>query len=81
RQSVLLQRDERACGLVLVVHHLVVDGVSWRVLLPELRQAAEAAMAGRPAVLPAEECSLVDWSASLKEQVAARRAELPLWQS
>ncbi|WP_199886299.1 non-ribosomal peptide synthetase [Dickeya sp. ws52] len=80
-QAVLLQRDGRACGLVWVVHHLVVDGVSWRVLLPELRQAAEAAMAGQPAVLPAEECSLVDWSASLKGQVAARRAELPLWQS
>ncbi|QOL16780.1 amino acid adenylation domain-containing protein [Dickeya dianthicola] len=80
-QAVLLQRDERACGLVLVVHHLVVDGVSWRVLLPELRQAAEAAMAGQSVALPAEECSLVDWSASLKGQVTARRAELPLWQS
>ncbi|WP_246867222.1 non-ribosomal peptide synthetase [Dickeya sp. CFBP 2040] len=80
-QAVLLQRDDRACGLVLVIHHLVVDGVSWRVLLPELCQAAEAAMAGQLTVLPAEECSLVDWSASLKGQVTARRAELPFWQS
>ncbi|RNM26896.1 amino acid adenylation domain-containing protein [Dickeya undicola] len=80
-QAVLLQRDNRACGLVLVIHHLVVDGVSWRVLLPELRQVAEAAMAGQVAALPAEACSLVDWSISLKGQVAARRAELPFWQS
>lgn len=80
-QAVLLQRDGCACGLVLVAHHLVVDGVSWRVLLPELRQAAEAAMGGQPVVLAAEECSLYDWSASLKGQVAARRAELPFWQS
>lgn len=80
-QAILLQRDGRACGLVLVIHHLVVDGVSWRVLLPELRQAAEAAMAGQPTALLAEECSLFDWSSSLKGQVTARRAELPFWQS
>ncbi|SLM62267.1 MULTISPECIES: amino acid adenylation domain-containing protein [Dickeya] len=79
--AVLLQRAEEACALVLVAHHLVVDGVSWRTLLPELRQAAMAAMAGQSCVLPAESCSLYDWSASLKSQVVARRAELPFWQA
>ncbi|WP_442836460.1 hypothetical protein, partial [Streptomyces sp. JW3] len=32
--------------VVLVVHHLVVDGVSWRILLPDLRAACEAVAAG-----------------------------------
>ncbi len=33
--------------LALVVHHLVMDGVSWRILLPDLRAACEAVAAGR----------------------------------
>lgn len=80
-QATLLQQGQQTFGLVLVVHHLVVDGVSWRVLLDELRQAAEAAMTGTPLVLPAEETSLHDWSDSLLRGVAQRAAELPFWQS
>ncbi|MGC9443286.1 condensation domain-containing protein, partial [Streptomyces sp. WG5] len=34
--------------LLVVVHHLAVDGVSWRVLLPDLRQAWESVAAGEP---------------------------------
>jgi non-ribosomal peptide synthase protein (TIGR01720 family) len=37
--------------LLVVIHHLVVDGVSWRVLVPDLAGAWQAAAAGRrPAV-------------------------------
>ncbi|MGW6789409.1 amino acid adenylation domain-containing protein [Streptomyces chartreusis] len=36
----------RVGRLVLVAHHLVVDGVSWRILLPDLRAACEAAARG-----------------------------------
>jgi hypothetical protein len=31
--------------LLLVLHHLVVDGVSWRVLLADLAQAGDSAAA------------------------------------
>ncbi|MEX0632296.1 condensation domain-containing protein [Serratia ureilytica] len=34
--------------LVLAIHHLVVDGASWRILLDELRQVADSAMQGQP---------------------------------
>jgi amino acid adenylation domain-containing protein/non-ribosomal peptide synthase protein (TIGR01720 family) len=67
--------------LMLVLHHLVVDGVSWRVLLPELRGAAEAAMAGTTPLVAREENSLLDWSHALTAQVPSRRAELPFWQA
>ena len=33
--------------LLVMLHHLVVDGVSWRILLPDLAQAWEAVTAGR----------------------------------
>ncbi len=45
-QAILLQRDGQSLGLVLAIHHLVVDGVSWRILLEELRQVADSAMQG-----------------------------------
>ncbi|MGW2090548.1 AMP-binding enzyme, partial [Streptomyces sp. NPDC001880] len=32
--------------LLLVVHHLVVDGVSWRILMPDLETALNAVVAG-----------------------------------
>nr|WP_211186035.1 non-ribosomal peptide synthetase [Brenneria salicis] len=80
-QAVLLQRENQSSGLVIVIHHLVVDGVSWRVLLPELQQAAEAAMAGMTISLTAETASLHDWSAWLQTNIPQRQAELPFWQS
>ncbi|EHD23287.1 MULTISPECIES: amino acid adenylation domain-containing protein [Brenneria] len=79
--AVLLQRENQSCGLVMVIHHLVVDGVSWRILLPALQQAAEAAMAGQAIALTPETASLHDWSSWLLEDLPRRQAELPLWQS
>jgi non-ribosomal peptide synthase protein (TIGR01720 family) len=37
--------------LLVVIHHLVVDGVSWRVLVPDLAGAWQAAAAGREPVV------------------------------
>ena len=54
-QAILLQRDGQRLGLVLAIHHLVVDGVSWRILLEELRQVADSAMQGRPITLEGDD--------------------------
>ena len=43
--------DVQPGRLLIVVHHLVVDGVSWRILLPDLAAAYDAVAAGeRPAL-------------------------------
>ena len=67
--------------LLLALHHLVVDGVSWRILLPDLQTAWEAATAGRPADLVPTGTSLRRWASLLHEQAATprRTAELPVW--
>ncbi|CAM5247350.1 D-alanine--D-alanyl carrier protein ligase [Streptomyces badius] len=51
---VWLDRGRDRPGMLLwVLHHLVVDGVSWRVLLPDFAEAFEAVAAGRrPALQP-----------------------------
>ena len=38
--------------LLLTIHHLVVDGVSWRILVPDLAAAWKAIAAGRVPALP-----------------------------
>ncbi|MEO5875281.1 MAG: amino acid adenylation domain-containing protein [Streptosporangiaceae bacterium] len=67
--------------LLLCVHHFAVDGVSWRVLLPDLQNAWEAAVADRAAVLPAPGVSLRAWAHRLLAEAhdPDRLAELPHW--
>ncbi|POM24997.1 Tyrocidine synthase 3 [Actinomadura rubteroloni] len=61
--------------LLLAVHHLAVDGVSWRILLPDL---AEAYAGAELAPVPT---SFRHWARTLAAQAGAprRRAELPHW--
>ena len=71
-------RDGR---LLLVVHHLAVDGVSWRILVPDLKAAWEAVATGRSPQLPPVATSFRRWSMTLGEQARtpSRVAEAELW--
>ena len=53
--------------LVLIVHHLAVDGVSWRILLEDLNIAWAQHHSGQPVVLPAAGTSFARWSRLLGE--------------
>ncbi|MET9173280.1 amino acid adenylation domain-containing protein [Streptomyces misionensis] len=74
--------DERGL-LLLVCHHLVVDGVSWRILLPDLVGAWQALRAGREPALAPVGTSFRRWAQTLvmEAQNPARIAELPLWRA
>ncbi|WP_190816260.1 non-ribosomal peptide synthetase [Saccharopolyspora pogona] len=79
-EAVWFDAGEDRCGwLLLVLHHLVVDGVSWRVLLPDLRACWEALDQEREVVLDPVGTSLREWSQRLAELVAKREPEAPLW--
>ena len=81
--------------LALIIHHLAVDGVSWRILLEDLNIAWAQHHSGQPIVVPAGGTSFARWSALLEErahsaevvecaeawrQVAATPALLPVVQ-
>ena len=72
----------RAGLLVVVVHHLVVDGVSWRVLLPDLAAAWQAVTAGWPVALDPVGTSFRRWSQLLAARAGDEQvtAELDWWQ-
>ncbi|MFK0132133.1 amino acid adenylation domain-containing protein [Streptomyces rubiginosohelvolus] len=75
-RAVLLKPEDGEPGrLLLVAHHLVVDAVSWRILLPDLAQLC----ADPDAPLPPVETSFRTWSRALTGTAADRRAELPYW--
>ncbi|MES4909612.1 amino acid adenylation domain-containing protein [Streptomyces sp. NPDC000395] len=66
--------------LLVVAHHLVVDGVSWRILLPDLHAAWEAATAGADPVLQPVGTSFRHWATKLVAQTDQHLVELPLWE-
>ncbi|BBU62179.1 non-ribosomal peptide synthetase [Methylosinus sp. C49] len=58
--------------LLIVVHHLVADGVSLRILLEDLDTACRRVRNGEPIVLPAKTTSYRAWALRLRD--AAQRA-------
>ncbi|WP_158892622.1 non-ribosomal peptide synthetase [Amycolatopsis anabasis] len=65
--AALLEFDDRAPLLLLSAHHLVVDGVSWRILLDDLDRAYRAAVAGEQPELGRRSTSYRDWAHRLAE--------------
>ncbi|MFG2877361.1 non-ribosomal peptide synthase/polyketide synthase [Streptomyces sp. NPDC048337] len=81
-QALWLDRGPDTDGvLLLTVNHLVVDGVSWRILLPDLHEAWQAAAAGQAPDPAPVGTSLRRWAQRLQAQAATpeRVAETALW--
>jgi amino acid adenylation domain-containing protein/non-ribosomal peptide synthase protein (TIGR01720 family) len=72
---------EQSGRLLLVIHHLAIDGVSWRILIPDLRQAWEAVVAGQQPDLGVKSSSFRQWARELtvEAQDLKRAKELPFW--
>ncbi|MET0236256.1 MAG: non-ribosomal peptide synthase/polyketide synthase [Kibdelosporangium sp.] len=69
--------------LFLTIHHLVVDGVSWRILLADLETAYHQIRAGGPVDLGPKGVSFRQWAHRLTEHVrsGAFDADAAHWQS
>ena len=67
--------------LLLTIHHLAVDGVSWRILVPDLAAAWAAIADGKKPALAATGTSLRGWAQRLaaEAQETKRVAELSFW--
>jgi amino acid adenylation domain-containing protein/non-ribosomal peptide synthase protein (TIGR01720 family) len=69
--------------LLVVLHHIVVDGVSWRILMPDFAAAWDRVRSGKVPSLPAVATSVRRWAHALVNEASAaeRVAELPFWLS
>jgi non-ribosomal peptide synthase protein (TIGR01720 family) len=67
--------------LLLVIHHLAVDGVSWRILLEDLQRGYEQLRAGQALELAAKTTSYQRWAEELWQQAQSEAvaAEASYW--
>jgi amino acid adenylation domain-containing protein/non-ribosomal peptide synthase protein (TIGR01720 family) len=72
---------DQAARLLIVVHHLVVDGVSWRILLEDLETAYLSLLEDQLTPLPPKTHSFKRWAESLQRHAdsAGLDAELAYW--
>ncbi|MFH1537854.1 MAG: amino acid adenylation domain-containing protein, partial [bacterium] len=60
--------------LLIAIHHLVVDGVSWRIILEDLNRGYGRAVEGKPVALPAKTASFKTWVNRLYEHAKSGAA-------
>lgn len=72
---------EQPGRLLLIIHHLAVDGVSWRILLSDLQTAYQQLERGEAIHLPPKTTSFKQWAERLRQYAhsAALQQDLEYW--
>ncbi|WP_281889305.1 non-ribosomal peptide synthetase [Paenibacillus sp. YYML68] len=67
--------------LLIIVHHLVIDAVSWRIILEDFAQAYGCMREDRALLLPAKSTSFRSWSEQLSHYASSREIieQQPYW--
>ncbi|WOH53418.1 non-ribosomal peptide synthetase [Bradyrhizobium sp. sBnM-33] len=80
-RAVAMDLADSSQRLLIVIHHLVVDGVSWRVLLEDLASAYDQLKQGAVVTLPPKSESYASWGERLHSYGTTRELadELPFW--
>lgn len=61
----LFNLGQQSSRLLIIIHHLAIDGVSWRILLEDLETAYQQLSQGKKVQLPAKTTSFKYWSECL----------------
>lgn len=61
--------------LLIIIHHLAVDGVSWRILLEDLQTAYQQISQGEAMQLPPKTTSFKYWAERLREYAQSEAAQ------
>ncbi|UJB44383.1 non-ribosomal peptide synthetase [Streptomyces sp. A1-5] len=77
----LFELADKQAELAVIAHHLVVDGVSWRVLLEDLEVAYGQVVSGASVDLGVKSTSFQEWASRLRGHVEAGGfdGELAYW--
>lgn len=72
---------DKLARLLIIIHHLVVDGVSWRILLEDLQTAYQQLSQGEEIQLPAKTTAFKQWAEKLSEYAyfLGLQSELKYW--
>ena len=66
-KAALFNLGARGQKVLLVAHHLAVDGISWRILLEDIRRIYLQLKAGSGIILPLKTHAVKEWAARLLE--------------
>jgi amino acid adenylation domain-containing protein/non-ribosomal peptide synthase protein (TIGR01720 family) len=83
RAAVFYSGDKKPAHLLLIFHHLVIDGVSWRILLNDLEFICRRLSNGEPVHLPPKTTSYKEWAEFLVTYAQSDfvKQTLPYWLS
>ena len=77
RAAYLTRDNHQPNWLLISLHHLVVDAVSWQILHSDL--ATLLGSPHQPGQLPAKTTAFQDWAKTLVDQAAVRQSEAAFW--
>ncbi|EIC30042.1 non-ribosomal peptide synthetase [Methylomicrobium album] len=80
-RAAYIRVDDGSYRLLLVIHHLIVDGVSWRIVLEDLQTLYRQLSEGKTAVLPARTASYRAWAEALRRRAAQIGGQLDYWRA
>jgi non-ribosomal peptide synthase protein (TIGR01720 family) len=80
-KAVIFKLADGGRRLLLCFHHLVIDGVSWRVFLEDLLAICQLSIEGKPLILPPKSTSFKDWALELERRANGPEfaAEVDFW--
>ncbi|QSF97260.1 lichenysin non-ribosomal peptide synthetase LicA [Bacillus paralicheniformis] len=75
-------KTDQGDHLLIVIHHLVVDGISWRILLEDFAAGYAQAEKGEPIILQDKTHSFAEYAARLEEYAGSKAfaKEIGYWQ-
>ncbi|WDD36886.1 amino acid adenylation domain-containing protein (plasmid) [Nostoc sp. UHCC 0926] len=73
--------NESDARLLIIIHHLAVDGVSWRILLSDLQKIYQQLITQNPTELSAKTTAFIDWAEKLNNYAQSEiiKLELDYW--
>ncbi|MEW7293165.1 amino acid adenylation domain-containing protein [Aquimarina sp. 2304DJ70-9] len=83
-KAAIIKYPDASEKLFITAHHLVVDGISWRILLDDLKAIYQSLLLGDEPVLPMKTMSLKEWQTSLTslvEETNFTANEVEYWKS
>ncbi|TMP80280.1 hypothetical protein CWC05_19825, partial [Pseudoalteromonas ruthenica] len=76
-----LQLDDGSARFLIVIHHLAIDGVSWRTLINDFMTAYEAALRNEEIDLGLKSHSYQYWAEQISQYPQLFEGEFSYWQS
>ncbi|WP_235917976.1 amino acid adenylation domain-containing protein [Paenibacillus lutrae] len=81
-KALVVDEGKRGQRLLLTAHHLIVDGVSWRIMLEDLDRLLKAGLTGAVLTLPDKTHSIQTWSDAVDAYSSEKAMEhLDYWKS